>query len=176
MAEININELDELEELKDDYDIVIKTKSDILSEIDFNSEDDKLVCESIIDSLENTVFDSVKNGLTVSIPFIGCLRKDPIKEVIQANKEQFKNVRKISDKTKYKQYVSDFISNAKDEQKNKDRIKFVTNKIRQKNKKKYEEYYIKLGRSYAELFLKSIFWLEDIPFDAEVQEAYDNIK
>ena len=153
MAEFDINDVNELEEINDDYSIVVKTKADILSEIDFDSDDDKLICETIIDSMENSIFENVKNGLVVSIPFIGCLRKDPIKEKIKAHGEKFKEIRKYTNKEQYKKYVSDFITEIKINQKKEDKLKSILTKIRQKNKKKYEQYYIQIGRYYAELYL-----------------------
>lgn len=174
MAELNINEIEELEEINDNYEITVKTKTDILSEINFDSEDDKLLCESIIDSIENAIFNGVRDGLVVSIPFIGCLRKDPIKEKIKANAETFKEIRKCTNKEQYKKYVSDFVGEARNNQKKEDKLKSLLTKIRQKNKKKYDQYYIQIGRYYAELYLKAIYWMDEVPFDEEVQAAFDN--
>ena len=48
--------------------------------------------------------------------------------------------------------------------------------FRNKNKKRYERYFINYGRAYAEAFIKALTWLEEVPFDVEVEEAFENLR
>ena len=175
MAAEETNNINKIEEVNEDFSITIKSKSDILNELDFKTEEDKLLCESIIDSLENTVYDSVRDGLTVSIPYIGNLRRNPIYESITESKKNFKAIRACVSKEQYKQHVVEVIIDAKEEQAKKDRLKATLTNIKRINKKKYEKYYMEFGRAYAQLFLTAIYWLKEIPFDPEVQAAFDNL-
>lgn len=169
-------DINKIEEVNEDFRIITKNKSDILNEMEFASEDDKLLCESIIDSLENTIFESVRGGLTVSIPYIGNLRKNQVYEELNKKSKNFKAIRSYLSKSEYKQFVSDTIIDIKEEQIKKDKIKQVLTNIKRINKKKYEKYYIDFGRAYAQLFLIAIYWLKEIPFDSEVQYMYDKLR
>ena len=109
MAEIENIDINKIEEVNEDFTITVKNKSDILNELNFKSEEDKLLCESIIDSLENAVYDNVRDGLTVSIPYIGNLRRNKVYETIAQSKKNFKAVRSFVSKEEYKQYVVEVV-------------------------------------------------------------------
>lgn len=175
MSEKSYKSINNIEELNDNLDLIVKTKSDILEELNFKTDDDKFLCESIIDNLESTVFNNVRDGLTVSIPYIGTLRKNPIRELINDNKQHLSNVRKCLSKEEYKSYMREYITDAKIKQKAKDRLKYILKQIRSKNKNKYEKYYSTFGRAYAELYLNAIYWMKEIPFDAEVEEMFQKL-
>ena len=49
-------------------------------------------------------------------------------------------------------------------------------KIRRNNKKRYEELYKKLGRAYANMYIKAIRLLDYVPFDLEWEEHYQELK
>ena len=176
MAETNEKDISQIEEVGEDFSINIKTKADILSEIDFKTEDDRLLCESIIDSLEKTVYDSVRDGLTVSIPYIGNLRRNQVYEALAKSKKSFKTIRSYLSKEEYKKHVVEVVIDAKQELAKQDRLKAHLTNIKRANKKKYEKYYMDFGRAYAQLFLTAIYWLDEIPFDPEVQAAYDKLR
>lgn len=176
MAEIENIDINKIEEVNEDFTITVKNKSDILNELNFKSEEDKLLCESIIDSLENSVYDNVRDGLTVSIPYIGNLRRNKVYESIAQSKKNFKAVRSFVSKEEYKQYVVEVIVDAKTKQLELDKRKVLITHLRRVNKKKYERYYMDFGRAYAELYLTAILWLREIPFDRDVQDAYDRLK
>lgn len=176
MTESDYVNINSIEEVNEDFTIVTKNRQDIIEELSFNNEEEKLLCESIIDNLEEDIFNAVRDNLTVSIPFIGRLRKDPVKEMITKNKNNFKLARQYLSKEEYKEHVTSFIVDARQKQLKKDKFKTLLHKIKQNNKKKYELYYKTFGRSYAELFLYSIYWLDELPFDIDIQAAYDKLK
>ena len=63
---INSNDLDI------DYILIYKDRDLILNDCNFN-EDDRIICDSIIDNLESEAAKQIKNGKTVSIPMIGTI-------------------------------------------------------------------------------------------------------
>lgn len=160
----------------DAYKIITKNKNDILNEMEFETEDDKYICESIIANLEKDIADGLKDMKTVQIPFIGSIRINPVKRKLRDAKLHLSDVRKRMSKEEYKDYVRDLVADFKEEQKNIDKEKLIMNKIKSNNKTKYEELYKRLGKSYADMFLYSIRLLKEIPFDEEWENHYQFLK
>lgn len=169
-----INE--QLNEANVEYVIVSKDKNDILNELDFENEEERLLCDSIISNLEKTASDTIRSMKVAQIPFIGCLRINPVKRKLRDAKLHLKAVRKSLTKEQYKEHVRSYVIDLKEKQIEEDRIKLAFARIRRNNKKKYEQLFKKCGRAYAELFIMSIYWLKEIPFDQEWEEHYQSLK
>ena len=45
-----------------------------------------------------------------------------------------------------------------------------------KNKKKYDRLYIELGKHYATVYILSLYWMEAVEFDQDIQDMYDSLK
>ena len=160
----NINEL--VTEADIEYLITSKNKYDILDELDFENEEERFLCDSIISNLEKTA----------SIPYIGCVRINPVKRSLREAKLHLSAVRKGLSKEQYKEHVRSYVVDLKEKQKEKDRIKLLFAKIRRNNKKKYEILFKTCGKAYAELFIMSIYWLKEVAFDQEWEEHYQSLK
>lgn len=163
------------EESDIDYTIIVKNINDIILDADFDNEDDALICESIITNLENTAADAIRDMKTVSIPFIGCVRIDPVKRKLRDKKLHLSIMRKNMTKENYKDYIRDTVAKLKEEQQLKDAKKLFMVKVRRANKKKYEDYYKRLGRPYAELFIAAMSWLAPVEHDEEFEEYYKSL-
>lgn len=172
--EDNLQEL--LNEANEEYVIINKNKNDILNGMDFNNEEEKLLCDSIITNLEKDISNGIRNMKTVQIPFIGCVRINPIKRKIRDDFEHFKFARRNMTKEEYRQYFSNYIKEAKKEQEDKDKLKLINNRIRNDNKEKYDLLFKKLGKVYADTFIYAIRLLKEVPFDAEWEEQYQSLK
>lgn len=164
-----------VEDIGENYVIISKNTNDILNDMDFNDEDERLLCESIINNLEKCAAAGIREMKTVSLPFIGCLRINPIKRKLRDAKLHLSLMRKNMSKSDYKQHVRDIVHEFGQEMNKADAEKLIMTKIRRNNKKRYDELYKKLGRSYAEMFIFSIRALKDVPFDKEWQERYDEL-
>lgn len=167
---------EQLNEADIEYVIVSKDKNDILNELDFENEEERLLCDSIISNLEKTASDTIRNMKVAQIPFIGCLRINPVKRKLRDAKLHLRAVRKSLTKEQYKEHVRSYVIDLKEKQIEEDRIKLAFTRIRRNNKKKYEQLFKKCGRSYAELFIMSIYWLKEVPFDQEWEEHYQSLK
>lgn len=167
---------EQLNEADIEYVIVSKGKNDILNELDFENEEERLLCDSIISNLEKTASDTIRNMKVAQIPFIGCLRINPVKRKLRDAKLHLRAVRKSLTKEQYKEHVRSYVIDLKEKQIEEDRIKLAFTRIRRNNKKKYEQLFKKCGRAYAELFIMSIYWLKDVPFDQEWEEHYQSLK
>lgn len=170
----NINEL--VTEADIEYVIISKNKNDILDELDFENEEERFLCDSIISNLEKSASDAIRSMKTASIPYIGCVRINPVKRSLREAKLHLSSVRKGLSKEQYKEHVRSYVVDLKEKQKEKDRIKLLFAKIRRNNKKKYEQLFKTCGKVYAELFIMSIYWLKEVPFDQEWEEHYQSLK
>lgn len=166
----NINEADE------EYVIISKTKDDILNELDFENEEERLLCDSIITNLEKNASETIRDMKVAQLPFIGCVRINPIKRKLREAKLHLSAVRKSISKEQYKEHVRGYVIDLKEQQKKEDSLKLIFTRIRSNNKKKYDAYYKRLGRAYAELFIMSIYWLAEVPYNAEWEEHYKSLK
>lgn len=175
MINYNISD-NSIEELNEDFMLISKTSSDIINDLDFETEEEKLLCQSIIDNLEKSIAIGLKEDKIMQLPFLGSLRKKPIKKIIKANYTNFKIARKHMTKEEYTDHVKSFIYDAKEKLAKEEAIKLRIKKIRSRNKKKYEKLYINVGKAYAEMFIYAIFLLKEVPFNQDVQDAFDNLK
>lgn len=167
---------EQLNEADIEYIIVSKDKNDILNELDFENEEERLLCDSIISNLEKTASDTIRNMKVAQIPFIGCLRINPVKRKLRDAKLHLRTVRNSLTKEQYKEHVRSYVVDLKEKQKEEDRIKLAFIRIRRNNKKKYEQLFKKCGRAYAELFIMSIYWLKEVSFNQEWEEHYQSLK
>lgn len=166
----------ELYDIDNEYVIISKDTDNILDDLDFDSEDDRILCKSIIDNLEKQAAAEIRKMKVVQLPFIGCLRIDPIKRKLRDAKLHLSLMRKNMSKAEYKQYVKDIVHEFGQEMDKADREKLIMKKIRTANKKQYEIYYKKLGRAYAEMFIYSIRLLKEVPFDQDWEDQYQSLK
>lgn len=160
----------------DDYSIITKNTKDILNDMNFEDEDDRYMCYSIINNLEKFASDSIRNMKIVSLPFIGCLRISPVRRKLRDTKLHLHNIRQAMTKEEYKEYVTGLVKEWNEEQREADAEKLLMTKIKRNNKKKYEELYKKLGRAYANMYIKAIRLLDYVPFDLEWEEHYQELK
>lgn len=165
-----------LNESDNNFIIVSKDKNDILNELDFKDEEEKLLCDSIITNLEKTASDTIRSMKIAQIPFIGCLRINPVKRKFRDSKLHLKTIRKSLTKEQYKEHVRSYIIDLKEQQKEEDKLKLIFTRIRRNNKKRYEELFKNCGKAYAEMFIMSIYWLKEVPFSQEFEDYYKSIK
>lgn len=167
---------EQLQECDVDFVIVSKNKADILNELDFKSEEEKALCDSIISGIERMAAKEIRNMNIVQLPLIGCVRINPIKKEFSNNKTNLSVVRKSITKQQYKDHVRSYIYHIKNQQQEKDREKLALFRIRKNNKKRYEKLFKLCGRCHAELFIKSVYWLKEVPFNQEWEEHYQSLK
>ena len=160
---------------KEEININVKTDKDILSEIKFDNEDDYLICESIIKSLEGYAAKKINENKAVQLPYIGVVRKNPIKCSLKKQRSELKLLRKTTDKENYKQIVREKIYYIKKDQKDIDTNKIRLNKIKAIYKKEYEKYCKSIGSAFADAFILSKTLFKYIPFDREIQRMYDEL-
>lgn len=152
-----------------------KTIEDILTDLNFDNEDDLLLCKDIIINLESTAVEEINNGNCVQLPYIGSIRKNPLKQVLEQNKTKFKIASKSLSKEGFKEYCADTFRKSKEENRLKDYHKSKIKEARNKYKKQYESYYVNIGKAYAELFLLTRINLRPIEFNQEFEDKYQEL-
>lgn len=172
--EINDDQLLELE--NEEFVIISKDKNDILDELDFKDEAERALCDSIITNNEKLIAENLRNMKVVQIPYIGNMRINPVQRKMRDNYKNFKIARRNMTKEQYKEHVRSYFIEAKQNQDFIDRRKRIYRRNKSNNKVEYERLIEKLGRSYAEMYLFAIYLLEYIPFDAEWEEHYQELK
>lgn len=172
MADTHINS--NIDDADNEYNILIKKSTDIICELtgDIN---ERLIYESIIDNLESTASQNIINNKVVQLPLIGCIRRSPLRQAMVDNYDNFKIARKNLTKEQYKEHVREVIIDAKQNLAKTDKDKLIIKRIRSRNKKRYDNLYINLGKAYAEMFILSILLLKEVPYNVEVQEHYDRL-
>ena len=164
-----------LNETSNEYVLLTKNANDILDDMNL-SEDNRLLYKSIISSLETNVAEHIKKGDIVNIPNVGRIRKNPIQQAMVKHYDELRTARRYMNKEEYKNYAREIVVDAK----NKDTIlqsnKKIIRKLKSKHNGTYDYYAKHFGIVYANLYIKSILWLKEVPFIQEVQDAFDNIK
>ena len=159
---------------KEEFDIETKNYKDIILELELE-EDDAIICEGIINSMEKYMVENIKAGKIVQIPYIGTVRKNPIKIALAAEKDELRMLRKTNDKETYKTIVKNKINSYKEELNKKDRDKLYRKKLISIYKKEYELYCKTIGAAFANMFIFGKTLFKYVPFDPEVQKMYDEL-
>lgn len=166
---VNTNDLDI------DYILIYKDKTNILNEIDF-TETDKFICDAIVDNLEKDVAKYVKEGKTVSIPFIGTIENNWYRNTIKAKFQEIKEFKATHTEDEYKEYFKNMCDSIKNEH-NENEAAIKRNK---RFKTRMLPKYINLCKSrsviYANAWLKSISLLEVVEFDPDIEEVYERFR
>lgn len=174
--ELNNSIIDEqLENVSDEFSVVIKNRKDILNDIKFDSEKEKILCNDIIKSLENFAADNIKDMKIVNLPMIGCVRINPVRRALRDKKLHLSLIRQNLSKEEYKDYVRDTVIELKEKQDAIDKYRIRFNKIKSTYKDKYAMLYNKAGRAYADMYIAAMTMFEEVPFNEEWEETYQEL-
>lgn len=171
-----MNNIVNTDEVDLDYTLIYKDKLNILSDINFENEDDALICEAIIDNLEKVASDNIKSGNNISIPFIGTIERNWYKEAIKNNYEDFKEYKANHTEEEYKEYFKSKCeefkeSHAELEDKYKRDKRFKTYML-----PRYISHCKKHSVAYANAWLKMIGCMKVVEFDPDIEEVYERFR
>lgn len=163
----------------DAFEIIIKTKSDIINTIRQNITDGE-VMDDIISSLESTAAKSIVNKKWTSLPFIGNVRPNEERISVLKNMEHLIQASKLMPKSQYLMFKKQL---GKEERK---RIaaqrtkRWLTERAIARNRKAYEELTKKHGENYASLWcyfrflLHSFYDINDNPYEDDGSTETDD--
>lgn len=149
--------------------------NDILNDIHFETEDDKLLMKDIISNLESVVAKEVKNGKCVQIPYIGSLRKNPLKETLEKNRTNFRIAAKSLSKEGFKEHCSLVFKKKKDELRIRDYEKAKLKQIRKRHQKEFEQLYVEIGSAYANMYIFSKTLMRAVEFNEEFEDKIQEL-
>lgn len=153
-----------------DLDYVEKDINDILEDLDFDNLDDTLITKDIITHLENTAAEEIQNDKCVQLPFIGSIRKNPLRKVLDENRTAFKLVAKNLSKEDAKAHYASVFQEKKNELRREDYRKAKIREVRNKNKTKYEQYFTHLGPAYANMYLHAILMMRMVEYNQDFED------
>ena len=158
-----------------DYVLIYKDRNLILNDINFST-DDKFICDAIIDNLESEIAKQVKEGKTVSIPFIGTIENNWYRKAIKEKYSELKEYKSAHTQEEYKEYFKSVCENIKNDHNIKeDKIKSF-NRFKTKMLPKYVNMCNKRGVAYANAWLRMINCLTVVEFDPEIEEVYERFR
>lgn len=160
---------------EEDYLCIYKDIDNIIDDLNYNNED-KLICRSIIDSLEKEIAKQLLAKKCVQLPFIGNMQKHKIKEALISHYKDFKEARKKMTKEEYIQYARKVLKEEKENIRKKELQIKNKNKIKSNNYKLYIDLFRKFGEVYANFWLYSISKWTIVEFDPDIELAYREYK
>lgn len=160
------------EELNDDYVMIYKDIDNILEDVGFVTDDDKVLCRSIIDSLEKEAAEQLLAGKCISLPYIGNIRRSPIKMAMISHYKEFKQKRNELSKPDYIAYCRDVMYKEKRRIQNEEVHKRKMNTLKKKHLKLWLDKQTSMGDAYANLWLIAFKNWTVIEFDWDIEIAY----
>ena len=98
----NIANTSSHEDFDDDYILIYKDINNILDDIGFQG-DDRILCKSIIESLEKEASINIRKDKCVAIPHIGTIQKNWYRSKLISHYKDFKEARKTMTREEYKE-------------------------------------------------------------------------
>lgn len=160
------------EEDIDDYVMIYKDIDNILEDTGLVTDDDKILCRTIIDSLEKEAAAQLLAGQCVSLPYIGTIRRSPIKMAMISHYKDFKQKRAELTKEKYIAYCKDVMQKEKMRIQKLEVHKRKMNTFRRKYMKLWMDKSKSMGAAYANLWLFCIKNWAVVELDWDVEIAY----
>lgn len=153
-----------------DIPVTIKDGEDILEELEFDSEEEKLICKDIINFIEANTASYLYQGVSVAIPLIGTLYENPFSKVGRENNETFNKIKEeqgieAAKKFKYQKVREEYKFNSIE-----DKLQIKVNKLKTINRKYYDKYAKLYGVDTAREMMFAFSRLEPIEFNEEIEE------
>lgn len=160
-----------------DYTIPYKERKDIIDSINFKTDEERIICSSIIKSLENQIAEGLDAHKVIAIPYIGCVRiNDVRREFIRECRAPLATVKLDMTVKQFKELSSAMYANIKFKHELADDRRKYEYSFKRTNKKKYDELCKQFGIAYANLYLKALSWLREVPFNEEFEEQYKELR
>ena len=140
-------------DLGEDYVLVYKDYENVLKDIDFANDEERLLTRAIIKNLEHEASKQFLKELAVDIPYIGVAQRNLLRKSIVASYHELKEARETLPEEEYKEFRDNLIK-----------------------QKKFEKLWIKLakkhGVSYANFYIYLHKDLHVVEFNQELNDAY----
>lgn len=150
-------------------------RADIINMIEGLSPVEEDVMSDIIAQFDSDMGVGLAQNKIVSIPYIGNLRKNNTRIEFTKKKFLLKIAKRYMSKEDLKEYAKELYKEARKIAEDKDRLRVIIRQNIINNRKKYERLILKSGKVYADMFILSISCFSVIPFDQDVEDAWQEI-
>lgn len=150
---------------------------DIISFINFESNDDKEIMKDIISVFMKVASKGISEEKIVKIPYIGTFQKNIFRTRFNKAKAEFKELRGTLDKEEYKKEVVRLRKEIKNAVKEEKSLDLELRRLRRKYRKEWEFMFEKLGQTLADryIYFKYGNCYKIVPFDEDVEYALQEI-
>ena len=139
---------------------------DVLENMTFKTNNDKIITKDIITQIEEIAFDGIEKNLCMSIPYLGRLRKSIFQRLMkEEGAGLLKDAKTKLSKEDYIEYRRNLYRSYRIKAKDEDYAKLIIERIIRLNKKKYNQIYSACGKDYADRWIKKIAYLKIIEHD-----------
>ncbi len=153
-----------------DSPIVSKSINDIMSEIDFESEEDKVLCKDIVQFVEGNAAAYLLTDRAVLIPFIGTFEFNEFKNEVGDRNAKIFNIRKEQGEQAAREYRREVYFKYLDKKNIKKQQDAKFDNIKTRNIKYYTKYAKMYGVETAIEIIFAFCRLTPINFDEELEE------
>lgn len=171
----DILDIKNIEEINAEYVLICKDTDDIIEDIKFKDKKEEDNCRMIVDFIEKTIATGLAEKKRMQLPFVGILQYNPLDAAMSKHYTELKLARRTMSKDEYKEYAKDVYYTEKKNVKYKQVQKEYIRKLKSKNKKKYNNLCVLLGKTYADCYMYCMTLMAEVPFDVELQERYDEL-
>lgn len=159
-------------DIAESYVLVYKDYDNVLKDIDFANDEERLLTRSIIDNLEREASKQFVKELAVDIPYIGTAQRNLLRKSICSCYHDLNVARKTLPEEEYVEFRKDLIKQKKFEINNIE----LKRRLEKTNRNRYYKLWIKLSRkygvAYANLYIFAKKVLHVIEFNQELNDAY----
>lgn len=159
-------------EVDTEFPLIFKDIDNILDDMTFSNKEDRILCRTIIDSLEKEASVQLLEGKCVQLPYIGNIYRNKLKLAMTSHYKDLKEKRKELTKEEYKEYCRNIARKENMRIQNEEVAKRKLNTFKRKHLKMWMDKRNKFGDAYANLWLRFIKTWKDIPFNWDVEIAY----
>lgn len=148
----NIDDID-IESLSK-ANLIVVDSNDILEALSNDlTDDEKLITEAIIDSLESFAIENIRKHKVVSLPYMGRAYINPKIKFFEERRDEIKQFKKTATKSELKEYLKNIAIEAKEFQTKSYLDRKKDDVIKKKHRATYEELYAALGKEYADAYI-----------------------
>lgn len=155
--------------------IIVHKIDDIVKLIGYDSPVKEDVIKEIITQYDNEIASAIVANKIVSIPYIGNFRKNNAKIEFNKKKAAIAIAKKYMSKEDLIEFIKECRRESKEIAKKKDRLNVIMRQNILNNRKKYEKLILRCGKEYADMFILSISCFNVVPFDQDVEDAWQEL-
>lgn len=150
---------------------------DIISLINFESEDDKQIMRDIISLFMSDASKAIAKEKIVKIPYIGTVQKNIFRSRFNKAKTEFKELRGTLEKEEYKAEILRIRRNIREQVEKEKKNDVELRKLRRSYRKEWEFLCEKINQEYADnyIYFKYGNCYSIVPFDEDVEYALQEL-